>query len=136
MTSSSGDTIAVEAYSDLLNTYLEAIKSRFDANIINTLLDEWSEEHPVLFENCLDQEKIEIDAAIVLQNLKRTYKKDRLSIVLKEFSILTTRLITVYASLSSFEHAQKMMADRYWTVKKQYGDAPILFDILRTMPET
>ena len=135
MTLSTGDITAVEAYSVLLNTYLEVIKSRLDKNIINTLLYEWSEEHPILFENGLDQEKIEIDVVAILKNLKRTHKKDRLSIVLKEFSILTTRLITVYAHLTSFEHAQKTMADSYWAVKKQYGDAPTLFDILRTMPE-
>jgi len=128
------DVVAVRVYADIINTFLSFGKPAMSAMIVNDTLNKWSEEHPVLFENCLMAGGGKIDARAVIRNLDRVYEKDRLSTVLKEFSMLTTRLVDLYGSFTSSGYAKERLAESYKAVRKKYEDIPILFDILRIMP--
>lgn len=102
--------------------------------IVDDTLNKWSEEHPVLFENSLVGNG-KIDTGVVVQNLDRVYEKNRLSTVLKEFSVLTTHLVDLYGGFTSSEYAKERLAESYRVVKNNHKDNPVIFDILRTMPE-
>jgi len=128
------DIAAVRIYTDIINTFLSSDKPMISAKIVNNTLSKWSEEHPVLFENCLMVGEYKIDVGVVIQNLNRIYEKARLSITLKEFSVLTDHLVDLYGGLTSPKYVKERLAESYKAVKKQYSDAPIIFDILRTMP--
>ncbi len=129
------DIATVRIYIDIVNTFLSFGKTVTSAMIVNDTLNKWSEEHPVLFENCLAAGKSKINTRVVIQNLDRVYEKSRLSMVLNEFSALITHFINLYGSLISSEYAKERLAEAYNVVKKQYSNTPIIFDILRTMPE-
>lgn len=129
------DVAAVRIYFDIINTFLYFGKPVVSKKIVNDTLNKWSEEHPVLFENCLPVGGNKIDARVVIKNLDRVYAKSRLSLVLKEFSALTARLVSFYSYFTSSEYAKEKLAECYKVVKEQYRDTPIIFDILRTMPD-
>jgi len=127
------DIAAVRVYADIINTFVSFGKPATSAMIVNNTLNKWSEEHPVLFENSAVGNG-KMDPCVVTRNLDRLYETNRLSTVLKEFSLLVTRLVDVYGSFTSSECAKERIAESYWIVKKQYSDTSIIFDILRTMP--
>jgi two-component sensor histidine kinase len=130
------DIAAVRVYTDIINMYLSVNTSPSSVmgNIVNDTLTKWSEEHPVLFGDCLTKEGNNIDPRIVIQNLDRLYEKGRLPLMLKEFSILTARLIVLYSHFTSPAYAIDRLTESYNAVKKRYGDVSILFDVLRTLP--
>lgn len=125
---------AVRVYADIINTFLSFGKPVRSAMIVDDTLNKWSEEHPVLFENSLVGNG-KIDTGVVVQNLDRVYEKNRLSTVLKEFSVLTTHLVDLYGGFTSSEYAKERLAESYRVVKNNHKDNPVIFDILRTMPE-
>ena len=127
------DIVAVRVYADIINTFISFGKPATSAMIVNDTLNKWSEEHPVLFEDSVVRDG-KIDFGVVVRNLDRLYEKNRLSTVLKEFSLLVTRLVDVYGGFTSSEYAKERIAESYWVVKKQYTDTSIIFDILRTIP--
>jgi len=129
------DLIATRAYTDLINTFLTATTPALRTEVTNAVLSEWVEEHPVLFEDCQEEEGGKINVSVVMKNLDRIYEPGRLQIVLEEFSALTSNLVNMYSMVTSSAHANETLAKSYKAVKKQHGDAPVLFDILRTMPE-
>jgi signal transduction histidine kinase len=127
------DIAAVRVYADIINTFVSFGKPATSAMIVNDILNKWSEEHPVLFENSAVRNN-KIDAGVVINNLDRLYEKNRLSPVLKEFSLLILRLIDFYAGFTSSEYAKERLTESYRAVKRQYGDTSIIFNILKTMP--
>ncbi|MCJ7697598.1 MAG: ATP-binding protein, partial [Thermoplasmata archaeon] len=127
------DIAAVRVYADIINTFVSFGKPATSAMIVNDTLNKWSEEHPVLFENSAVRNN-KIDAGVVINNLDRLYEKNRLSPVLKEFSLLILRLVDLYAGFTSSEYAKERLTESYRTVKRQYGDTSIIFNILKTMP--
>jgi len=127
------DIAAVRVYADIINTFVSFDKPATSAMIVNDTLNKWSEEHPVLFENSAVRNN-KIDAGVVINNLDRLYEKNRLSSVLKEFSLLILRLVDLYAGFTSSEYAKERLTESYRAVKRQYGDASIIFNILKTMP--
>lgn len=128
------DMAAVRVYADIINTFLSFGKPAMSAMIIDDTLNKWSEEHPVLFENS-PVGNGKIDTGVVVQNLDRVYEKNRLSAVLKEFSVLTIHLVDLYGGFTSSEYAKERLTESYKVIRKKYGDISIIFDILRTMPE-
>lgn len=127
------DIAAVRVYADIINTFVSFGKPATNAMIVNDTLNKWSEEHPVLFENSAVRNN-KIDAGVVINNLDRLYEKNRLSPVLKEFSLLILRLVDLYAGFTSSEYAKERLTESYRVVKRQYGDTSIIFNILKTMP--
>jgi len=125
---------AVRVYADIINTFLSFGKPAMSAMIVDDTLNKWSEEHPVLFENS-PVGNGKIDTGVVVQNLDRVYEKNRLSTVLKEFSVLTIHLVDLYGGFTSSEYAKERLAESYRVVKNNHKDNPAIFDILRTMPE-
>ena len=129
------DIACVRVYSDIINRFLYFAKPILGTKVVNDTLIRWSEEHPVLFENCLTASDSKIDTNVVIKNLDRVYEKGRLPIILKEFSILVSRFVNLYSGATSSEHAIGIFTENFKVVKKLYSESPILFDILRTMPE-
>ena len=129
------DMAAARIYSDIINKYLCSAKPVLGAKVVDDTINRWSEEHPVLFENCLSVKGDGIDAKVVIKNVDRVYEQERLPILLKEFSALTSRFVDLYGGIMSAGHARKILSESYRDVKKRYGDTPILFDILRSLPE-
>jgi PAS domain S-box-containing protein len=127
------DIAAVRVYADIINTFVSFGKPAMSAMIVNDTLNKWSEEHPVLFEDSVVRDG-KIDPCVVTRNLDRLYEKNRLSAVLKEFSLLVTRLVDVYGGFTSSEYSKERIAESYRVVKKRYDNVSIIFDILRTMP--
>jgi len=127
------DIAAVRVYADIINTFVSFGKPATSAMIVHDTLNKWSEEHPVLFENSAVRNN-KIDAGVVINNLDRLYEKNRLSPVLKEFSLLILRLVDLYAGFTSSEYAKERLTESYRAVKGQYGDTSIIFNILKTMP--
>ncbi|MCX6664433.1 MAG: ATP-binding protein [Euryarchaeota archaeon] len=127
------DIAAVRVYVDIINTFVSFGKPASRAMIVNDTLNKWSEEHPVLFENSAVRNN-KIDAGVVINNLDRLYEKNRLSPVLKEFSLLILLLVDLYAGFTSSEYANERLTESYRVVKRQYGDTSIIFNILKTMP--
>lgn len=127
------DIAAVRVYADIINTFVSFGKPATSAMIVHDTLNKWSEEHPVLFENSAVRNN-KIDAGVVINNLDRLYEKNRLSPVLKEFSLLILRLVDLYAGFTSSEYAKERLTESYRIVKRQYGDTSIIVNILKTMP--
>ncbi|MDY6964687.1 MAG: PAS domain-containing sensor histidine kinase [Halobacteriota archaeon] len=128
------DIAAVRIYVDILNIFFSLVKPMMNPKIVDSNLSDWSEEHPVLFEDCLGVGGSKIDEKRIIRNLDRLFEKERTSTVLKEFSILVDRFFDIYSGITSPEHAREMFAKSFRTVKRRYDEVPIIFDIIRTTP--
>ena len=130
------DDISVAwAYTDILNMFLSLDKSFKKSKTVNDAMILWSEEHPVLFEDFYDIKNSKINTVKIVQHLDRLYEKERLSNVFKEFSMFSNRLLKLYGSLTSLEYAKQRLADSYLKIKERYENIPIIFDVLRSLPE-
>jgi PAS domain S-box-containing protein len=127
------DIAAVKVYADIINTFISFGKPATTEIIVNDTLKKWSEEHPVLFDNSVLRNG-KIDPSIVTNNLDRLYEKNRLSTVLKDFSLLMIRLVDLYGSFTSSEYAKERLSQSYQIIRNQYNNISIIFDILKTMP--
>jgi len=125
--------LAVKAYGALTNTFLLAMKS--SSSVFEETLEEYFEHNPILFEDC----KIIADGTIginsIVKNVDRIYKEDRVQDICTIFSGLSSKLLNLYGAVTSHKHAEELMTKSYMATQEIYGRSPILFDILRSLPE-
>ena len=129
------DMLAVRGYETLTNTFLARVKPVIGDNILRKTLTDYFEYNPILFEGCILKENGTIDAAPALRNLDRIPRENRVQTVCALFSRLNSKLMNLYGAVTSLELEEKTLEDSYANVRNQYGDIPVLFDILRSMPK-
>lgn len=129
------DTAAATVYSTLTNSFLSKTKHAIGEEIVRDLLDEYFEHNPVLFGGCTPREDGTVDFWPLLGNVERMPKNDRLHMVCRIFCNLISKIILLYSRITSPSLAEKVLRDTYLSVKKQYGDIPIFFEVLRFLPE-
>ena len=129
------DVLAVMIYSTLLNTLIIAIRPVVGGKILKEVLTEYFEYNPVLFEGCKVKEDGLIDFEPAIKNLDRISKKNRTKVVCKRFSALNSKLIGFSSTLFPVKMSKDILAKSYLSLEKRYKDAPLLSEILRTMPE-
>ncbi|MBA3043696.1 hypothetical protein FP804_01000, partial [archaeon] len=82
--------------------------------------------------------KIKDDGTIntepIIKNLDRISEENRVQLLCSTFSILNSKIMNLYGAVTSPELAKKRLEESYLFVKKQYGDLPVFFDILRSLP--
>lgn len=129
------DMLAARGYEILTNTFLARVKPAIGENLIRKTLTDYFEYNPILFEDCILKEDGSIDVTPMTRNLDRISAGNGVQTVCTLFARLNSKVMNLYGAVTSPELARKALADSYMAVKKQYRDIPVLFDILRTMPE-
>ncbi len=129
------DMLAVRGYEALTNTFLARVKPVISDNILEKTLTDYFEYNPILFEGCILKKDGTIGVAPALRNLDRIPRENGVQTVCTLFARLNSKLMNLYGAVTSLELAEKTLEDSYVSVRKQYGDIPVLFDILRSMPK-
>ncbi|MDI6839624.1 MAG: ATP-binding protein [bacterium] len=127
------DIVATLIYTDLINNFISASMTRWSSHIVNDVLSEWVIKHPVLFDGCHIDNKI--DVSTVLKNCGRIDGTDRLNTVLKEFSSLLSHFVKIYSAATSATYANKVLEDTFISIRESYGRTSVIFDILRSLPD-
>lgn len=124
--------LVIKIYSELINNFLSSIE--ITGFSFKNQLHEFFEFNPILFDGCkIGQDGI-IDFKKVTENIERIYKKDIINEICIIFSALILRLFRLYSALTSIGYAEKAISESYRKVRKDLGNSPIFFDILRCMP--
>ncbi|MDY6958300.1 MAG: PAS domain-containing sensor histidine kinase, partial [Halobacteriota archaeon] len=129
------DIVVTGIYSDIINTFLKIVKQLISADLVEDTLNRWTTENPVLFEGCVVREESRIDASLVIKNLDRLCETGRYEVVLRVFSVLINRFIDLYRDITTTEHANELLEQSFRAMKRQYGDSPVIYDILRSLPD-
>ena len=129
------DILAVRGYGAMTNIVLASARPVVGDKPLRDILTEYFEYNPLLFEGCEIKDDGTIDLEPVMKNLDRISKENRVQQLCSIFSTLNSKITALYGAITSPELAKKRLEESYLSVKKQYGDLPVLFDILRTLPE-
>ena len=128
------DVLTAMAYGALINTFLVAIKPF--AGVISEPILEYFEHNPILFEGCKMRQDATVDFEPVVRNLKRIHKEQRIQDICAIFSALSLKIIHLYGALTSPKYAEQVLAKSYGVVREAFGDLPVFFDILRSLPKS
>ncbi len=129
------DILAVRGYGAMTNIVLASARPVVGDKPLRDILTEYFEYNPLLFEGCEIKDDGTIDLEPVMKNLDRISEENRVQQLCSIFSTLNSKITALYGAITSPELAKKRLEESYLSVKKQYGDLPIFFDILRTLPE-
>jgi two-component system sensor histidine kinase/response regulator len=129
------DIAAAKTCSTLVNVLVMNIKPAMGEGIITGILNEYFEDNPLLFERCTCKKDESVDFGPVVQNLERIARDDRAAIVARIFCDLAVRIVSAYSTITSPSLAEEALRRSYLSVKKQYGDISILYQILRNIPK-
>ena len=129
------DILAVRSYATLTNTFLATVKHAAGDKLLKDVLTKHFEYNPLLFEGCEIKDDGTVNTEPIVENLDRIHKENRVQLVCSMFSTLNTKIMNLYGAVTSPDMAKKALGVSYLTVKKQYSDLPVFFDILRSLPE-
>ncbi len=107
--------ILLETYAELTNRLLGRMVLMCDIRAIKKIFDECVKDNPIL-KGCFSKENT-IKTDLVLKNLAETNEGESESKLLKAFSSLTSGLIDLYATVTSYDRAIEMAA----TVIREVG---------------
>ncbi len=127
------DVLAARAYGAIINTFLPTMRPA--AGLFKETMLEFFEYNPILFEDCRLNRDGTVDIEPVLRNIERIYKENRVQDICTMFSALSSKLLELYGAATSPKHAEEVLARSYIATREVYGESPILFDILRSLPE-
>jgi len=129
------DIAAARVCSALVNLLVMNVKPAMGEGIISGILYEYFEYNPLLFEKCTFKKDESVDFGPVIQNLERLARDGRAAMVARIFCDIGAGIISAYSKITSPSLAEEAFRRSYLSVKKQYGDIPILYEILRNMPQ-
>lgn len=129
------DLAAARIWSTFANMLLLNAKPAMGEGIITEVLDEYFEHNPILFNECKIKKDETVDFGPISQNLERLARDDRLVMLSRIFWNLVSRIISIYSRIASPLLAEELLRHSYLSVKKQYGDIPIFYEIVRNVPE-
>ncbi len=127
------DITAVRAYCDLINTFLKAVKPA--AGLIKETQLEYFEYNPILFEGCKLRQDGTIDVESIKGNIDRIHDENRIQEICSVFSVLLSRLLEFISTIISPKYSEEVLHKSYKAIRKVYGDSPLFFDILRSLPK-
>ena len=127
------DIFIVSAYTNLINTFLATVKPI--ARAIRKTLLEYFEYNPIFFEGCKLKQDGTIDFEPVVGNIDRIHRENRIQEMCTMFSALSSKLLELYSAVTSPKHAEEVLAKSYNATREAYGNSPLLFDILRSLPK-
>ncbi len=127
------DILAARAYGDLVNTFLPTMRPV--AGLFKETLLSYFECNPILFEGCRLKKDGTIDTEPVIGNVDRIHRDNRIQDICTMFSVLSSRILEIYGAVTSAKHAEEVLAKSYRATREIYGESPVLFDILRSLPE-
>ncbi len=128
------DLLAVTAFADFINSFLDKTKIIATSPAIGVLADHY-ESNPMLFEGCHPAYDGRIDIGPIIRNLNRLPEENRNRAICLSFSLLTARLIGVYSAVVSREWAEKTTEDCYRSAEARFRDTPIAPSLLRMIPK-
>ena len=112
--------VASRIYSGITNMFLNNIIAMAGIDATKDILTKYIKEHGFF--------SINTDGTLEISG------EGELPAILHEFSVLNSILIDFYSAISSEQHAEYVFAACYNSVKCEYGDMPIFFDILKSSP--
>ena len=127
------DVLTARAYGALINVLLVAIRPF--AGVIGESIVEYLEYNPILFGGCKIRQDATIDFEPVVRSLERIDKKHRIQDICTIFSVLTARIIDLYGAVASPKYANQVFAKVYAATREAFGDSPMFFHILRSLPD-
>jgi two-component sensor histidine kinase len=128
------DIALTYAFTYLVNSFLASITPILGRNVIQSTLKSWEEEHPILFQDFKKPNKCSLQKNNMVKNLDRIYEKDRLSIIMDEFSSFLAYLVDLVGKVTNYRSANRILRDSYEKLEKQYSNHPIVIKILRIIP--
>ncbi|MBU2565556.1 MAG: hypothetical protein KJ655_04815, partial [Candidatus Thermoplasmatota archaeon] len=128
------DILAVRGYGAMTNMFLVTAKPALGDKPLRDVLTEYFEYNPLLFEGCKIKDDGTVNTEPIIKNLDRISEENRVQLLCSTFSILNSKIMNLYGAVTSSELAKKRLEESYLYVKKLYGDLPVFFDILRSLP--
>jgi len=129
------DITAASICSTLTNMLLINFRHAMGEGMLRQVLTDYFDYNPVLFEHCRIRSDETVDFAPLLENVLRIPKDERSIMICRIFCTLISKIILLYSRLESPSLAEDAVRRSYLSVKKRYGNIPVLFEIIRNLPE-
>ncbi|MDD5529149.1 MAG: ATP-binding protein [bacterium] len=129
------DVLAVNSYVVMLNMFLKIVRTATGDKILRDTIIEYFKNNPMFFENCEIKDDLTIDVSSIVSNLSKLYEKDKIKIICNLFSLLISRIITLYGTITSPVYAAEVFEKTFAIIKDKIKDTPIFFEIIQSFPE-
>ncbi|MDD2891280.1 MAG: ATP-binding protein [bacterium] len=129
------DVLAVNSYIVMLNMFLTVVRTATGDKILKNTLVEYFENNPMFFENCKIRDDLTIDVSAIALNINKLYGKDKIKIICNLFSLLISKIITLYGTVTSPTYATEVFEKTFAIIKNKIKDTPIFFDIIQSFPD-
>ncbi len=127
------EVFVIKAYSELVNTFLSAMK--MVGGGFGQLLLEFFEFNPIFFEGCEINQSGSIDFSKTMDNAERLYEGNKIQNICVNFSALISKIFRLYSTMASNKLADEVLSESYRMARQNYGISPLFFDILRSLPD-
>ena len=128
------NVLTASVYGAMLNRFISTIGFPVAGLIEETLL-KYFEHNPILFEGCGINRDGTIDFKPVVRNVGRIYEGNRIQDICAMFSVISSKLLELYSTVTSRKHVENTLTESYKYIKGTYRQSSVLFDILRSLPE-
>ncbi len=127
------DIFTINAYMDFIKIFL--LKTGPAIHTFKDILYDFFEDNPILFDNCKVNQEGTFDIKPILKSIDRLEEEDRIEEICIIFSAIISLIYDFYSALTSHKHAENILSSAYISLRQIYGDTPIFFYILRSLPD-
>ncbi|MFW6376095.1 MAG: PAS domain-containing sensor histidine kinase [Thermoplasmatota archaeon] len=128
------DVYTLRLFTALTNDYLGKINQNVGEENLKIFFDSDELDSLNLFSyEVLDEYKLSVKK--LKSNLASVNKAERIENICFEFGEILSKLVDFHARSTSIEYARSELENSFRKVRHQVGENPIIFDILRNLPE-
>ncbi|MFW5928049.1 MAG: PAS domain-containing sensor histidine kinase [Thermoplasmatota archaeon] len=128
------DVYTLRLFTALTNDYLGKINQNVGEENLKIFFDSDELDSLNLFSSeVLDEYKLSVKK--LKSNLASVNKAERIENICFEFGEILSKLVDFHARSTSIEYARSELENSFRKVRHQVGENPIIFDILRNLPE-
>ena len=103
--------------------------------LVEDIIIKYFSLNPILFEGCHIKQDGSINFDSAYKNISRIDGDNKIQDICLIFSDLCQKIHDLFCAITSKEHIERICTENFREIKEDYGDSPVLYEVLRNFPE-
>ncbi len=129
------DVYNLRLFTSLTNDYLAKIRQSIGEDSLKKFFESSAVKELTLFSYDVLDDEDNLSSKKLKSNLVSDNKSERIEHICNEFSQILSGLVDFYGKSTSIDYARSELEKSFGEVREKVGENPIIFDILRNLPE-
>ncbi len=129
------DVYTLRLFVSLTNDYMEKIKQ----NVGEESLRKFFRSDDIVGSELFSSNVLDQDCKLSDKGLKSRFRSDkkseRIDMICSEFGQLLSKLVEFHGRSTSFDYARSELEESFEKIKEKVGENPIIFEVIRNLPE-